>query len=257
VEKEKKLGLDGNSTTALMLEDCRVPVENVLGEIGKGHVVAFNILNLGRLKLGSRNIGGANISLNHSIAYAKERFQFGRPIASFGLIKRKLAEMAIRCFVGDAIVYRSLGLVDKALAGIDHNAHRETLKAIERFASDARSSRSGPARRWPMWLMKLSGLWRLRLFPGLPRRAPIGCADPLVYYEGTNEINRLIIPPSCSRARRRVKFLEAPLSSVPDRIRQGNESLEGLGYAEVQLRRAKRTAIQHRSLLSPSDVEID
>src|SRR5437868_8830688 len=79
--EEKKLGLDGSSTTALMLEDCRVPVENVLGEIGKGHVVAFNILNLGRLKLGGRNLGQSKIALNHAVAYSLERHQFGRAIA--------------------------------------------------------------------------------------------------------------------------------------------------------------------------------
>ncbi|HZN11354.1 MAG TPA: acyl-CoA dehydrogenase family protein, partial [Blastocatellia bacterium] len=86
--EEKKLGLDGNSTTALMLEDCCVPVENVLGEVGRGHVVAFNILNLGRLKLGSRNIGGAKLALDHAIGYARERHQFGRAIAEFGLIQK-------------------------------------------------------------------------------------------------------------------------------------------------------------------------
>src|SRR5262245_59661319 len=81
--EEKKLGLDGSSTTAVMLEDARVPVENVLGEIGKGHLVAFNILNLGRLKLGSRNIGGSKFALDNAIRYSKERHQFGRAISSF------------------------------------------------------------------------------------------------------------------------------------------------------------------------------
>src|SRR2546428_6774773 len=101
-----------------MLEDCQVPVENVLGEVGKGHVVAFNILNLGRLKLGSRNIGGAKISLNNAIAYSKERHQFGRAISGLGLIKRKLAEMAIRCYVGDAMVWRTLRMIYGALENV-------------------------------------------------------------------------------------------------------------------------------------------
>ena len=114
---EKKLGLDGSSTTVLMLDDVRVPVENVLGTIGEGHKVAFNILNLGRVKLGTRNISGAKQALNQSIAYAKERRQFGRAICEFGLVKQKLAEMTVRCFVGDAMVYRALGDVDRALAG--------------------------------------------------------------------------------------------------------------------------------------------
>ncbi|MBK8314921.1 MAG: acyl-CoA dehydrogenase family protein [Acidobacteria bacterium] len=144
--EEKKLGLDGSSTTAVMLEDCKVPVENVLGEIGKGHVVAFNILNFGRLKLGSRNIGGAKISLNNSIAYSKERHQFGRAIANFGLIKRKLAEMAIRCFVGDAMVWRTLGMVDKALEMWIQMTRCRSSKQSSSTRLNAPSSRSGPAR---------------------------------------------------------------------------------------------------------------
>src|SRR5580765_7218887 len=90
---EKKLGLDGSSTTALMLDNVKVPVENLLGTIGEGHKVAFNVLNLGRVKLGTRNIAGARLALSHATKYAKERRQFGKAIAEFGLIKQKLAEM--------------------------------------------------------------------------------------------------------------------------------------------------------------------
>jgi alkylation response protein AidB-like acyl-CoA dehydrogenase len=131
---EKKLGLDGSSTTVLMLDDVRVPVENVLGTIGEGHKVAFNILNLGRVKLGTRNISGAKQALNQSIAYAKERRQFGKAICEFGLVRRKLAEMAVRSYVGDAMVYRSLGDVDRALQAIDQSDPTRVLKTIEAFA---------------------------------------------------------------------------------------------------------------------------
>src|ERR1700720_2397095 len=103
--EELKLGLDGSSTTALMLDNVTVPVENVLGTIGEGHKVAFNTLNLGRVKLGTRNITGAKLALNHAVAYARDRRQFGRAICEFGLIKQKLGEMAVRCFVGDSMVY--------------------------------------------------------------------------------------------------------------------------------------------------------
>ena len=115
---EAKLGLDGSSTTALMLDNVQVPVENVLGTIGEGHKVAFNTLNLGRVKLGTRNIAGAKLALNHAVTYAKERRQFGRAICEFGLIKQKLGEMAVRCYVGDAMVYRALGDVDRALEAV-------------------------------------------------------------------------------------------------------------------------------------------
>src|SRR6266511_3150602 len=114
---EIKLGLDGSSTTALMLDNVKVPVENVLGTIGQGHKVAFNVLNFGRVKLGARNMSGVKLALGHAVKYAKERRQFGKFISEFGLIKQKLAGMAIRGFVGDAMSYRTLGDVDKANEG--------------------------------------------------------------------------------------------------------------------------------------------
>src|SRR5262245_10570232 len=131
---EKKLGLDGSSTTALMLDNVKVPIENVLGTIGEGHKVAFNTLNFGRVKLGTRNISGAKLALAHAARYARERRQFGKAIAEFGLIRQKLAEMAIRCYVGDAMVYRALGDVDRALASVSQTDSVNVLKTIERFA---------------------------------------------------------------------------------------------------------------------------
>src|SRR6185437_13858833 len=131
---EKKLGLDGSSTTVLMLDNVLVPVENVLGTIGEGHKVAFNILNLGRVKLGTRNIAGARQALNQSIGYARERRQFGKAICEFGLVKQKLAEMTVRCFVSEAMVYRTLGDVDTALDGVDEADTTTILKIIETFA---------------------------------------------------------------------------------------------------------------------------
>ncbi|HEV3139042.1 MAG TPA: acyl-CoA dehydrogenase family protein, partial [Vicinamibacterales bacterium] len=114
---EIKLGLDGSSTTALMLDNVKVPIENVLGTIGQGHKVAFNVLNFGRVKLGARNMAGVKGALNHAVTYAKDRRQFGKAIAEFGLIKEKLAGMAVRAFIGDAMSYRALGDVDRAIGG--------------------------------------------------------------------------------------------------------------------------------------------
>src|SRR5262249_54770445 len=131
---EKKLGLDGSSTTVLMLDHVQVPVDNVLGSIGEGHKVAFNILNLGRVKLGTRNMTGAKLALTHAVAYAKTRRQFGRAIAEFGLVKQKLGEMAIRGFVGDAMVYRALGDVDRALAAVPRDDDAAVLNTIAGFA---------------------------------------------------------------------------------------------------------------------------
>src|SRR5579863_8620795 len=117
--EEHKMGIRGSSTCPLILNDCKVPVENVLGEVGKGHVIAFNILNIGRYKLGAMCVGGARTSLDHAIGYAKQRKAFGKSIAEFGLIQEKLADMATEIFVGESIVYRTVGMMDVALGEVD------------------------------------------------------------------------------------------------------------------------------------------
>src|SRR6187397_3638860 len=110
--EEHKMGIKGSSTTQLYFQDCKVPVENVLGEIGRGHVIAFNILNTGRYKLCAATLGGSKEALNGSIKYAITREQFKQPIANFGAIKHKLAEMAIRTFASESALYRTAKLID-------------------------------------------------------------------------------------------------------------------------------------------------
>jgi len=110
--EEHKMGIKGSSTVQLYFQDARVPVENVLGEIGKGHRIAFNILNIGRLKLCAAAIGGARRALSGTVVYAKTREQFKQPISNFGAIKHKLAEMAIRVFVGESALYRTAKWID-------------------------------------------------------------------------------------------------------------------------------------------------
>ena len=110
--EEHKMGLLGSSTCAVNLEEAQVPVENVLGEIGKGHKIAFNILNIGRLKLGVGAITGSKRLTTIAIDYAKQRHQFGVPIASFGLIKHKLAQMAILAYVSECMMYRTVGMIE-------------------------------------------------------------------------------------------------------------------------------------------------
>src|SRR6185436_15085107 len=135
--EEHKMGIRGSSTCPLILNDCQVPVENLLGEIGKGHVIAFNILNVGRFKLGAMCVGGARLSLENAIAYAKQRKAFNKVIADFGLVREKLANMATLIYVGEALVYRTVGMMDVALNEVDKagaEAAKETRKAIEEYA---------------------------------------------------------------------------------------------------------------------------
>jgi alkylation response protein AidB-like acyl-CoA dehydrogenase len=136
-EEENKMGIKGSSTRSVIFTDAKVPVENVLGEVGKGHVVAFNSLNIGRFKLGAGCVGSIKVVLQDAVTYAKQRVQFGKPIAEFGLIKHKIAEMAIRTFTVESMVYRTAEMTDRILKRIDHHAEDvgiQMARAIEEYA---------------------------------------------------------------------------------------------------------------------------
>lgn len=137
--EEKKMGIKGSSTTAVFFDNVQVPVENLLGEPGRGHIIAFNILNIGRLKLGPFAVGAAKNVLSISLAYAKQRKAFGLEIASFGVIRHKLAEMAIRIFAAESVAFRVEGLISEHLEGFSWNepdAAKRMMKAIEEFAAE-------------------------------------------------------------------------------------------------------------------------
>jgi alkylation response protein AidB-like acyl-CoA dehydrogenase len=239
--EEHKLGLDGNSTTALMFDDVQVPVENVLGTVGEGHKVAFNILNLGRVKLGTRNIGGAKQALTGAVKYAIGRKQFGKSIASFGLIKHKIAEMSVRCFVGDAMVFRSLGEVDEALAKVDANDGAAVLKEIEEFAIECSINKV-----WSSEALAYVVDEALQVYGGngysreFPAERAYRDARITRIYEGTNEINRLIVG---------TRLAKSP--AVTAAIAAGVAAAEQGGSAERQLlARAKALTIQLLGLAS-------
>src|SRR5271166_1528265 len=193
--EEPKLGLDGSSTTALFLENVRVPVENVLGEIGQGHKIAFNILNFGRLKLGTVNMGGARQALNDALTYAVERQQFGRAIAGFGMIQQKLGEMTIRCYVGEAMAYRAVGDIDRALETVAGHDSAAVLKAIESFAAECSMNKV-----WTSEALAYVVDEALQIHGGYgytkdyPAERAYRDARLSRIYEGTNEINRVLIP---------------------------------------------------------------
>jgi alkylation response protein AidB-like acyl-CoA dehydrogenase len=232
--EEPKLGLDGSSTTALILDNVRVPVENVLGTIGQGHRVAFNILNLGRLKLGTRNIGSARQAVTRAIQYAVERRQFGQAIAEFGLIKQKLADMSVRCFIGDAMVYRTLGDVDRTLEAIEPLDHNQVLKGIESFAIECSINKV-----WTSEALASVVDESLQVFGGygysqeFPAERAYRDARITRIYEGTNEINRLIITSRLLR------------NELPANVFQDLPTDNDAVFAEERdsLARAKRLAI--------------
>jgi alkylation response protein AidB-like acyl-CoA dehydrogenase len=136
-EEENKMGMKGSSTRSVIFEDVKVPVENLLGEIGRGHIVALNVLNMARFQLGAGCLGGAKTALQEAVTYAKQRVQFGKPIAEFGLIKQKIGEMAIRCFIMESMIYRTGGLTEQILRPIDRHAAdvgMQMAKGIEEYA---------------------------------------------------------------------------------------------------------------------------
>jgi len=249
--EEHKMGIKGSSTTALVLSDVRTPVENLLGEVGKGHKIAFNILNIGRFKLGAMCIGGMKLMVHESIRYANERHQFGKSISSFGAIKAKLAEMAIRTWVGESMTYRTLGMIETGIGAIEDNKDMDgRLRAIEEYAAECSIIKVALSEYCDFVADEM-----VQIYGGYGYSAhyPAERAyrDSRInrIFEGTNEINRMLIPGRLMKSALSGRLpLLAAAQALMDEVLSpqiaGFDDDEGLLAAEQKLvKNAKKVAL--------------
>jgi alkylation response protein AidB-like acyl-CoA dehydrogenase len=196
--EEHKLGLHGSSTCALSLDNAQVPVENVLGDVGRGHKIAFNILNVGRWKLGVGSIGAAKELLAQAVAYAQERKQFGKAIVEMGAIRKKLARTAAALYVVESMCYRVAGLTDERIALVepsDPSYDRKVIEAIEEYNLEASILKVAGSEMWSTAADELLQVWGGYGF--LEEYPAARCyRDNRInrIFEGTNEINRMLVP---------------------------------------------------------------
>jgi alkylation response protein AidB-like acyl-CoA dehydrogenase len=244
--EEHKMGINGSSTTAIYFDNVKVPVENLLGEIGRGHVIAFNILNIGRLKLGPAVMGAAKNILSISIKYAKQRKAFGVAIASFGAMQHKLAEMAIRIFATESMAWRVVGLIQAQLNNAGNGAAdsvRVELKAAEEYAAECSMVKVFAAEMLDYVAdegVQIHGGYGFHQDYAVERAYRDARINRL--FEGTSEINRLVISgmPLKRAARGLLPLLEAAQKELQDSDRQD----ESTSDPEMRLvRNAKKISL--------------
>jgi alkylation response protein AidB-like acyl-CoA dehydrogenase len=225
-KEEHKMGLHGSSTTPVILQDVHVPAENLLGEIGKGHKIAFNVLNFARFKLGAMCVGGAQGAIGEAARYAGQRKQFGQPIASFGAIKHKLGEMIVQAYAMESLVYRTAGIIDARIESVPHDPADQSaaLATFEEYAVEASIAKVAASEMLDFVLDENiqihGGNGFVRDYPA-ERRYRDSRVNRI--FEGTNEINRLLIPTMLARRAAKgtpaiiaaAKALQAELAGSP------------------------------------------
>ena len=232
-EEEEKMGMHGTSTRAYHFENVKVPVENVLGEVGKGHLVALNALNMGRYKVGAVCIGNAKAAFYEAVKYAKQRKQFGRPICEFGLIKEKISEMAIRLFAAESMMYRTAGLLQAQLEDLDKSSEEvglRTAEALENYLIECSINKVYGSETEAYVVDE-----EVQIFGGYGYIR--GNHPELAYrnvrinriWEGTNEINRIVIANALLR-----RLTTGPVDSVLNfhRVSEEMERLEPVSFDE-------------------------
>ncbi len=245
--EEHKLGIKASSTTAVILSDAKIPVGNLIGNVGDGAKIAFNVLNVGRFKLGASVTGGAKLAIHEAVRYANERHQFNKPISSFGAIKHKLAEMAIRTWVAESITYRTVGMID-ALIGEDHGNDKK-LQSIEEYAVESSINKVACSEALDYVVDEM-----VQIYGGYGYSADYPAEkayrDSRInrIFEGTNEINRMLIPGQLMKRAMKGKLgLLQAATALQEEILNPQMSFDedtGILAAETKLAaNAKKTAL--------------
>ena len=229
--EEHKMGIHGSSTTPIFLENCKVPKENVLHEIGRGHIVAFNVLNSGRFTLGASCVGGSKYVLMTASKYSKERKAFGKQIGEFGLMKEKLAELAVQIFAVESMIYRSAGYMEAAMhaAAGSGNKTQNTMKVLEEYAIE-----SSIAKVYGSEMLDFVVDEAVQMFGGygFHEDYPVCRAyrDSRInrIFEGTNEINRMLIIQMLMK-----RAMSGQLALIPAAMKLADEILAGPSFEET------------------------